>query len=193
MTRRDPKLARTAARAAETARQARLNAVVREHGTEAEQAALLFSALTTGGVKLTALAAAAEGGPPVEFGSPDPDLLARLTRRVERRAKLRLPKAECAADPPTSYCTCLQRALDQPGDEGKRAVLKLAAGFHKRKKTEPSTPAPRETPAEPPQANEKAQDPPARPEPTPKARPARVVHRSRRWHDDVIPFSEMKF
>ena len=86
MKRRDPKLARSAARTAETIKQARLGAVIREHGTEAEQASLMFSSLKTGGVTLTALAAAAEGGAPVEFGPPDPELLARLTRRAERGA-----------------------------------------------------------------------------------------------------------
>ena len=170
MKRRDPKLARTAARAAETARQARASAVVREHGSESEQNALLFSSLRTGGVKLSELAAAAEGGPPVEFRPPDPELLARLTRRAERRAKFKLPSAECAADPPTPYCDCLARALDEPGEDGKRAVFKLARSFHRRKRVEPPRPKPsppREVPAEADEAHESAEEPPE-PEPTPE-------------------------
>jgi hypothetical protein len=203
MRRRDPKLARTAARAAETARQARLSAIIREHGSEAERAALLFSSLTTGGVKLTQLAAAAEGGPPVKLGSPEPELLAKLTRRVERRAKLQLPQVRCAADPPAPQCDCLERALDQPGDDRKRAVLKLAGAFHQRTKTEPRTPLPREAPAEPQEANGSADDPSATPDPEPPpkpkpktAPPARVIHRSGRWYDEAegrVPFDQMRF
>jgi hypothetical protein len=114
------------------AERSRLEGLVAEHGTESEQAALLMSGIRRSGITLVRLAEAAESGQSVGRVPPDPEFLAKLTRRLERRRRLKLPKAQCAADPPSRYCDCLERALDQPGDDGKRAVLKLAAAFHRR-------------------------------------------------------------
>jgi hypothetical protein len=112
------------------AERARLEGLVAEKGTEGEQAALLMSGVKRSGITLGRLAEAAESGQSIGRLPPEPAVLDRLTRRIERRVRLKLPKAACAADQP--YCDCLERALDQPGDDGKRAVLKLAAAFHRR-------------------------------------------------------------
>jgi hypothetical protein len=192
---RNSKLARTAAKTAETIAQARSTAVVREHGTEREQGSLMLSGLRASGLTLTTLAAAHEANKGIEI-APDPECLAQLTRRIERRTRLRLPAAECAADPPTPYCDCLERALDQPGDEGKRAILKLARAFHRRKTVEPPPkppdPAPEAAVAEPPPPEP---NPEPDPKPEPKTEPpVRVVHRTRRWFDgETKSFRDMTF
>jgi len=113
------------------AERARLEGLVDEHGTESEKASLL-SGIVRSGITLTRLVEAAEADEPT-IGRLPPEPLARIARRVDRRTRLKLPQAKCAADPSAAFCTCLERALDQPGDEGKRGVLKLAAAFHKRK------------------------------------------------------------
>jgi hypothetical protein len=179
------------------AERTRLEEVVAEHGTEAEIFSLLFSGLLRAGVSLQQLAAAAKSGESPGRFPPDPECLARLTHRIERRVRLKLPRAQCAADPPSPYCDCLERALDQPGDDGKRAVLKLAAAFHKRTRREPialpAAPDPQESPAAPQEPTESVEDPLPRPEPTPKAEPP-IVHRTRKWFDpEPSRFSDMKF
>ena len=204
MKSRDPKLARTAAKTAETIKQAKSEAVVREHGTESERTQLLFSSLMASNGTLTALHAAAEGnGPEVVTAPPDPGLLARLTRRAERRAKLKLPKMECAADPPTPSCRCLERALDEPGDGGKRHVLKRAATLHwsppppvpANPLPEEPTPDPQQGFVEPQEATENVEEPPAEPRPKPKAPdpPPRVVKHFPRWYDQNRRFEDMRF
>lgn len=187
------------------AERARLEGLVDEHGTESEKASLL-SGIVRSGITLTRLVEAAEADEPtIGRLPPEPDELARIARRVDRRTRLKLPQAKCAADPSAAFCTCLERALDQPGDEGKRGVLKLAAAFHKRKEDGALDTAPREVSAEPQEANGSAEDPSVTPEPEPEpppepkpktAPPARVIHRSRRWYDEAegrVPFDQMTF
>jgi hypothetical protein len=184
----------SAIRAAE---RAKIEAIVAEHGTEREQFQLVLSGVMRAGVTLAQL----EGTEPIGYLPPDPELLARLTRRAERRAKFGLPAVECAGDPPTRYgCNCLERALDEPGDEGKCAVLKLAARLHwsPPPRPEPATPKEEPTPSaqEPPtpaltpseDVAEAAPDPPAQPEP-----PARVVRRRPKWFDQPSRFEDMTF
>jgi len=181
------------------AERTRLEGLVDEHGTEREQALLLMSGIKRSGISLARLAEAAESGDPLGRISPDPDVLAKLARRVERRTRLKLPQAECAADPPTPYCDCLERAIDQPGDDGKRAVLELARAFHQRTKTEPPAPLPPELLAEPEEAGGSAEDPLAPPEPASKPEPkpetpVRVVRRRPKWYDPTPQsFRDMRF
>ncbi len=178
------------------AERTRLEGLVDEHGSERERATLLFSGIKRSGITLARLAEAHAAGESVGRLPAEPAELARITRRIERRVRLKLPNAECAQDQP--FCTCLVRALDEPGDEGKREVLKLAARFHKRTKREPArppaTPDPQENLASPQEATEHVDDVYPRPEPTPKAQPrVRVVHRTRKWFDPPTSFRDMKF
>ena len=178
------------------AERSRLEGLVAEHGTEREQAALLMSGIRRSGITLVRLAEAAESGQSVGRVPPEPEFLAKLARRIERRVRLKLPRAQCAADPPSPYCDCLERALDEPGDGGKRVVLKLAAAFHKRTR-EPVRPAvapdPQDAPSLPQEPTERLEDPLPQPEPAPKAEP-RVVQRTRKWYDpEPSRFSDMKF
>jgi hypothetical protein len=178
------------------AERAKLEAIVAEHGNKREQFELLLSVVRRNGITLGQF----EGTePPVGYLPPEPEFLTRLGRRVERRAKLGLPPVQCAGDPPTRHgCNCLERALDEPGDGGKRAVLKLAAALHwsPPRRTEAVRPAEEPTPR--PEAE---QEPLAAPGPLPDPKPAeaappvRVVHRVRRWYDDSERprFSDMKF
>jgi hypothetical protein len=157
----------------------------------------MLSGLCASGLTLTTLAAAHEANNGIEI-APDPECLAQLTRRIERRTRLKLPAVECAAAPPTPYCSCLERAVDQPGDEGKRAILMLARAFHKRTKPVPPAPLPRELPADPEEANGRAEYPFEQPEPAPDRKPKpepapRVVVRSRRWYDGGQRFDDTKF
>ena len=182
------------------AERARLEGLVDEHGTESEQTSLLLSGVMRAGITLTRLAEAYERAESIRRLTPEPQLLAKLARRVERRKRLKLPQARCAADPPDAHCDCLERALDEPGDDGKRAVLKLARAFHRRKTVEPPrpTPIPQELLAEPQEASESAEDPlPAAPEPRPEQKPeppVRVVRRSPKWYDPTPQsFRDMKF
>jgi hypothetical protein len=135
-------------------------------------------------------------------------VLARLSRRAERRGKLGLPAVECGGEPPTRYgCSCLERALDESGNGGRRHVLKRAAALHlspppppvpAKQLPEELTPVPQEALAEPQETNEDvseaAHDPPPQPKPTatPES-PVRVVKPFPRWYDDDRRFSDMKF
>lgn len=138
------------------AERARLEAVVAEHGTEHERFELAFSGLMRAGFTL----AQWEGLEPIGYHPPEPEVLARLARRVERRVRFGLPAVECGGDPPTHGCSCLERALDG-SDGGKRGVLKSAAEFHwapppRRERAEPVpelAATPREAVAAPQEAN----------------------------------------
>ena len=180
------------------AERTRLEAIVAEHGTDGERASLLFSGVLRSGVSLKQLAAAREAGESIGRLPPDPETLVQLSRRAERRVRLKLPQAECAADPPRRYCDCLELALDKPGEDGKRAVLKLAAAFHKRTQwtltSPPATPGSQDAPPAPDEANQTVEDAFPRPEPRPKSEPpVRVIHRTPKWYDDKPSFSDMKF
>jgi hypothetical protein len=127
------------------AERARLQALVDELGSEAERNALLISAWRD--------------------GLPDGELLVRLARRAQLRAKLGLAADECGGDPPTHSCTCLVRALDESSTGSKRAILSRARGFHwspqpRRERVEPVpelAAAPREAVAAPTEANGRVQ------------------------------------
>ena len=152
------------------AERGRLVAVVAEHGTEAERDQ----------VDLCVALERAE----MPF---DPEFLVRLARRVERRTRFGLSAVSCAADPPTRYCSCLERALEEPEARGKRAVLKRAAGLHW------ALPARRERPLEAVESTVPAAGaaPPSEPKPAPRPEPPvkpeppfRVVRHFRRWYDE---------
>jgi hypothetical protein len=182
------------------AERTRLEGLVAEHGTESEQASLLFSGVTRSGITLARLAEAHAEGSVIRL-SPEPELLAKLTRRIERRVRLKLPQVACAADPPTPHgaCSCLERALDE-SEGGKREVLRAAARFHWSPPPRPAPVRPAQVPqealAEPQEATESVEDlsPPPPPTPTPEPR-VRVVHRTRKWFDEAERprFSDMKF
>jgi hypothetical protein len=179
------------------AERTRLEALVDAHGTEAEKASLLFSGIRRSGITLSRLAEAHEIGESIGRLSPDPELLAKLTRRAERRARLKLPQAGCAADPPTPYCDCVERALDEPGDGARRAVLKLAAAFHRKPEPIPALPhSPRSRrKANPDLTEPDSAPPPAEPD-NPRAEPTvRVVKHFPRWYDGAEHprFSDMTF
>ncbi len=164
------------------AERARLEAIVREHGTEGEQFQLRLSGLMRNGFTLGQYL----GEEPVGHLAPDPELLAQLARRAERRAKFGLPVIECAGDPPTYGCTCLIQALDESGASSKRAILKRARGFHwsPPPRAREKTPVPQEAFAGPEEANGRAEDPSPQPKPAPKVEPPfRVVHRTPKWYD----------
>jgi hypothetical protein len=182
-------------RAAEVAR---LEAIVAEHGSERERFRLLLSGVTRNGITLGQF----EGKERVGYLPPEPELLARLARRAERRAKFGLPAVECGGEPPTRHgCNCLERALDEASASGKRAILKLAASLHwsPPPRVEPVRQAeealvPQEGAAGPPAGPESLEGPSADPSARPKAPepPPRVVHRRPKWFDPPH-FSEMKF
>jgi len=108
------------------AERARLEAIVAEHGTEGEQTQLLLSGMLRSGVTLGQYL----GEEPLGRLAPEPELLARLARRVERREKAGLPAVACVHEPPNHACTCLEFSLDAAGGGGRRAILRRAAGFH---------------------------------------------------------------
>jgi hypothetical protein len=158
------------------AERARLEGIVAEHGSEREKFQLVLSGVMRAGVTLAQL----EGTEPVGYLPPEPELLARLARRAARRAKLGLPAVECGRDPPTSHgCSCLERALDESGDGGKRAVLKLAADFHwsPPRRTEPARPTEQPAPLQ-----EAEQEPPAPAESRPPASP---VANGQKFHPEI--------
>jgi hypothetical protein len=134
---------------------------------------------------------------------PEPELLARIARRAERRAKLGLPTVVCAGEPPTRYgCSCLDQALDEPGEGGKRHVLTRAGALHWNppprsqpvRPAEELKPVPQEAFAEPQQATESVEDPSPQPEPTPTPEPPpRIVRHFKRWYDDDRSFRDMTF
>jgi hypothetical protein len=176
-----------------------LEAVVVEAGTERERLELVFSGAMRRGFTLAQWC----GEEPLGDVVPDPDLLARLARRVERRARFGLPAVVCGGDPPTHGCTCLELALDEAGRGGKRAVLRLARGFHwspparrERVPSEEVTPAAQEASAEPQEATERVERQSPQPKPTPKPEaPFRIVKHFPRWYDDAERprFSYMRF
>jgi hypothetical protein len=158
------------------AERAKLEAIIAEHGTDSEKFQFVLSGVMRNGVTLAQL----EGTEPVGYLPPEPALLARLARRAERRAKLGLPAVPCAGDPPTLHgCDCLERALDEPREGGKRAVLKLAAGFHWHPRSRPVQPIERLVP-DPPKAQNKEPAPQLPPKAKAPEPPPRVVVRSRR-------------
>jgi hypothetical protein len=155
------------------AERARLQSLVDEFGSEREQNHLVISSWRD--------------------GLPDPELLARLARRVQLRAKLGLPLAECGGSPETHSCSCLVRALDESSTGSKRAVLRLAASLHwspppRRERVLPEavTPPPREAVAGPREANGRVEEPCPQPKSTPELEPPfRIIHRTRKWFDDT--------
>jgi len=180
------------------AERARLEGIVAEHGTEREQFQLVLSGVMRSGITL----AQYEGAEPVGYLPPEPELLAMLARRVERRVRLKLPAAECAGEPPTPCCSCLQTALDEPGDGGKRHVLRRATALHWSPPPRPEpvrpaeepTPVPQEALAESQEANESVEDPLPKPKPKPKSEPpVRVVKHFPRWNDPHPDIRNMRF
>ena len=178
------------------AERARLEGLVREHGTERDQFELVFSGVMRGGITQ----AQYEGLEPVGYLPPDPELLGRLAQRAERRMKSGLPARECVGDPQTSCCRCLERALDESGDDGRRAILRRARGFHwsppprrERVGSDEATSIPQEALAGPQEANGRVEEAP-QPKPTPEPeKPHRVVHRTPKWFDAERRFSDTKF
>jgi hypothetical protein len=174
------------------AERARLEALVVEHGTESERTTLLFSGIMRASLTLKQLAAATESDESLGYCPPESKLLARVARRAERRARLRLPGAACAGTPSDNACDCLERSLDQPGEDGKRAILKLAATFHCRKTVEPLPPPELGSQANAELKQLAAPGPP--PKPTPQTpEPPLPRRRVRRWYDEQPSFRDMKF
>jgi hypothetical protein len=175
------------------AERARLEQLVDEFGTEGERLQLRLSALMRNGFTVAQYV----GEEPLGHLAPEPELLARLARRVERREKAGLPAVACAGEPSTRACTCLEFALDAAGGGSRRAILRRAASLH-------WNPPPRRERAEPvddaEQATQVAQaaPPPRRPKPKPTPAhepPFRVVKHFPRWYDDAENprFSDMRF
>ncbi|MFL5960123.1 MAG: hypothetical protein ACJ75G_07675 [Gaiellaceae bacterium] len=175
------------------AERARLKAVVDERGTERERLELVFSGLMRHGFTVAQWC----GEEPVGDVTPDPELLARLARRAECRSEFGLPAVECAGEPATHGCKCLELALDEAGGRGgKRAVLRLAAGFHWCPPPRRERVAPQEASPEPQKATERVAKASPQPKATPKPEPPfRVVKHFPRWYDDAERprFSDMTF
>jgi len=79
------------------AKRAELQALVDRHGTENERWALTMSGMMRAGVTLTQLRTAALNDESLGPLPPDPDFLARIARRVDRRRRLGLPRKDCTA------------------------------------------------------------------------------------------------
>jgi hypothetical protein len=144
------------------------------------------------------------GEEPLGHLAPEPELLVRLARRVERREKAGLPAVACAHEPPTRACTCLELALDGVGGGSRRAVLRRAKGFHWVPPPRPERAEPVEEASSPSpvaqEANEGVREAvpprPPKPKPTPAHEPPfRVVKHFRRWYDEAENprFSDMRF
>jgi len=169
------------------AKRAELEALVDEHGTENERWQLTFSGMRRAEVTLTQLAGAAERDESLRPLPPEPEVLARLARKVERRRRLGLPRKDCAARRVVESCDCLGATLDEIDESaGTREVLAAARKLHKARNP---VFAPQPVPsvqAEPPVAPERPTTPPA---PIPEAvtetntRPAGVIKRSPKWFD----------
>jgi hypothetical protein len=168
------------------ARRAELEALIAEHGTDAEQATVGWSAL---GLTLTQLAAAAAGSSdhPPATQPPDRKLVARITRRIAIRRRLGIEVVDCVAGLETG-CDCLGETLDQIDESAdKRKVLaaarKLHRARHPRSRPQPVPPAQAEHPAA-------AAQPITPPAPIPEVvtqtntRPARVIKRTPKWFDE---------
>jgi len=117
------------------AKRAELEALVDEHGTEDERWTLTWNGMMRAGVTLTQLRTVALNDESLGPLPPEPDLLARLARRVEHRRQLGLPRKDCTARRPAQSCRCLGETLDEIGEDAdKREVLAAARKLHKRLK-----------------------------------------------------------
>jgi hypothetical protein len=149
---------------------------------------LIYSGMRRGRVTLTQLVDAAEHDESLGPLPPEPAVLVRLARRIERRQRLGLPKKDCAARRVDASCSCLGETLDElPDDASKREVLAAARKLHRARhpRIKPM-PRPPLVP-DPPSPAAPTTTPPA---PVPAAvvsetstKPFRVVKRSRRWWD----------
>ena len=114
------------------AKRAELQALVDRHGTENERWALTMSGMMRAGVTLTQLRTAALNDESLGPLPPDPDFLARIARRVDRRRRLGLPRKDCTARRPAESCRCLGETLDEIGESAdKREVLAAAHKLHR--------------------------------------------------------------
>jgi hypothetical protein len=112
------------------AEQAKLEAIVAEHGTEGERFALDLSSLRRGGITLSRLGEIAEGDETVPMPPPEPELLAATAKRLSGRRELSLEHVDCVHGEPA--CVCLRDTLDvAPDSQTKRKVLAEARRLHK--------------------------------------------------------------
>jgi hypothetical protein len=175
------------------AERARLEGIVAEFGTERERLEVLLDGVMRNGFTQGQYL----GEEPLGRLPAGIELLGRLARRVERRGRANLPAVECGGDPPTHGCRCLDRALDECDVGGRRAVLKMAAGFHwsPPPRAREKAPAPQEVVTGPQETNGRVEDPSPQPKPAPKAEPPfRVVKHFPRWYDpEPQSFRDMRF
>jgi hypothetical protein len=180
------------------AERARLEQLFDEFGTEGERLQLRLSALMRNGFTVAQYL----GEEPLGHLAPEPELLARLARRVERREKAGLQAVACAGEPPTRACTCLEFALDAAGGGSRRAILRRAGSLHwspppRRERAEPveaSSPSPVAQ-----EANEGAREAALPRPPKPELIPAheqrpRFYRRASKWYDPTPnSFRDMRF
>jgi hypothetical protein len=167
-----------------------LDAVL-QHKTDREMLELFASS----GATLLSLAArvAGESDRTNADWSPDPDVLAKVVRRIELRLEHQLPHAECVIaeadrDPEASSCLCLRETLDESATLTRAGIVRAATKAHKtRWKWLQNKPAPR-----PPEPVSRPERVPPIPRPIPKpervtetpTKPFRIVRKVRRWYDD---------
>jgi hypothetical protein len=148
-----------------------------------------FELLASAGVGITGLYAVANGTEALEWHA-DPEVEARILRRIDLRSRLGLPARACIhvdVEPEATDCRCLHETLDQAADATTRAsVMRVASRTHaKLWKWLADRPPPR------PQPVSRPAPPPPAPRPIPKpgratqtnTKPARIVRRRRRWYD----------
>jgi hypothetical protein len=170
------------------AKQAELEALVDEHGSEGEKFALDLSSLRRGGITLSRLHEIGEGDKTVPMPPPDPELVAATIKRISRRRELSLGRRDCIHGEPA--CVCLRDTLDvAPASQTKRKLLAQARRLHKRR--HPTGPLarfrhliPKPRPSEP---RDPLTTPPV-PVPAPVAEvtetQTRPFRRRKRWYDD---------
>jgi hypothetical protein len=110
------------------AEQAKLEALVDEHGTQGEKFALDLSQLRETGIGLRQLHAIAAGDAEVPLRPPDPVLLAATVKRIHTRQRLGIVKRDCVHK---QSCVCLRDVLDVLPSETKRKVIAESRRLHK--------------------------------------------------------------
>jgi hypothetical protein len=114
------------------AKQAELEALVDEYGSEGEKFSLDLSSLRRSGITLSRLHEIAEGDGSGSMPPPDPKLLAATMKRISRRRELSLEHVDCVYG--ESACVCLRDVLDVAhASATKRNLLAQARRLHKQR------------------------------------------------------------
>lgn len=116
------------------AERAKLAATIADQGTKHERLELMLSAILRAGLSIAQLAGD-DAAHLLARAKPDPELLARITRRLELRQRLDLPATDCASRSrrPAPGCSCLSDTLDGGQDLTRETALVAARKLHRQR------------------------------------------------------------